>query len=255
MATQSESTTHKTSMMKPQMQRDAGTRKMKLSASQLQLCESEEELDEVTTIHQSCSNVARLLSGDTDHTDMTGLSSDSHTSFNNSFAEFDEDFFDVSLIDTELQKEALAEFEQQKQSQDGRTNTQEELLLLVEDDGLNTPDDAFDEEEHEELQLNDSQDLIEVSPGFNLPLVGSRETWKAIRDGRITITKCCSCQEDLTCIDDADLVVCCDCWVVSPVDQSIAGGTPNGTSSTRRVGMGVKTDDMQEWITAQQRSN
>jgi hypothetical protein len=223
--------------------------------SQLKRQDSSDELDDVT-IHKLCSDFAMLLSGDTEHTDKTGcLSNDSATSFDSFAGEeeeqevVDNDFFDVSLIDTELQKEALAEFEeQQKQrtSQDAANlnGAQEQLL----DAGLtNTQED-----EYEELQLNDSLDLIEVSPGFNLPLTGSKGTWKAIRDGRITITKCCCCQEDLTCIDDADLVICCDCWVFSPVDQSIAG-TPSDTP--RGVGMGVKIDDMKEWIIAQQRSN
>jgi hypothetical protein len=91
---------------------------------------------------------------------------------------------------------------------------------------------------------------IEVAPGIELRLRGSKETWAAIKESRITVTSCCCCLTELHCIEDSDLVVCPDCWVVSPVDQSIGGIPIEGDSneSDPRVGLGVKVEDTIRWL-------
>lgn len=86
--------------------------------------------------------------------------------------------------------------------------------------------------------------MIEVAPGVKLPLRGSDETWKAIEDGRVTITTCIACQIELHCLEDAQLVACPNCTMLSPVDQT------NQEDSTARfgVGVGVKLEDVIRWI-------
>jgi hypothetical protein len=91
---------------------------------------------------------------------------------------------------------------------------------------------------------------IEVAPGIELRLRGSKETWAAIKECRITVTSCCCCLAELHCIEDAELVVCPDCWVVSPVDQSI-GGIPiegDNNESDPSVSLGVKVEDTIRWL-------
>ena len=87
---------------------------------------------------------------------------------------------------------------------------------------------------------------IEIAPGIKLPLRGSEETWKAIEEGQITVTNCVSCQQELHCVLDAQLVVCPDCTILSPVDQSYHYA---GTSADRYgVGLGIKPEDVVRWI-------
>ena len=69
-------------------------------------------------------------------------------------------------------------------------------------------------------QSENEYDIIEVAPGISLPLKGSNETLEAIYDGRVTIARCCCCRLHLHCIDVADLVICPDCYVLSPIDIS-----------------------------------
>ena len=88
--------------------------------------------------------------------------------------------------------------------------------------------------------------MIQVQPGIKKPLRGSDETWKAIEDGRVTITCCVSCQIDLNCVEDAELVVCPDCTMISPVDQT----TDAGSNRNHRygVGVGIKPEAIRDWI-------
>jgi hypothetical protein len=197
-----------------------------------------EDMDE-QTLNTICEKFSDLLSGETtNHTAPTvscSLEESGAPFFNGeeSFTTFGEESFnmrrtsdfDVKAIDYDLQKEEMEKFEQQKRLNDG-----------------------------------DDEDLIEVSPGCHLPLRGSEETWKAIMSGKVTITRCACCEEDLTCVEDAQLVVCCDCWVFSPVDQSIAGIPLEEETDeewftrnkSRGVGLGVKANDIIEWISSQQ---
>jgi hypothetical protein len=115
---------------------------------------------------------------------------------------------------------------------------------------------AQDHSLNSEMGLLESQNTsidrtirIEVAPGIELRLRGSKETWAAIKECRITVTSCCCCLTELHCIEDAELVVCPDCWVVSPVDQSIGGIPIEGDSneSDPSVSLGVKVEDSIRW--------
>ena len=122
------------------------------------------------------------------------------------------------------------------------------------DDICDHPNDYLDSTPHTE------NSMMEVAPGVNVPLRGSTETWHAIKDGRVTVTTCCACQLELYCIEDAEFVICPDCWVVSSVDQTV-GGIPlenedicesdgEKKPASRGVGLGVKAVDVVEWLEA-----
>jgi hypothetical protein len=208
--------------------------------SKSQVRDSFQDLDE-QTLHTMCKNVCDLFSGETTQHTASTVSccslEESCTAFFNSeesFTEFGEESFDmrrtsefdISTIDFDLQKEEMEKFELQKKRSDG-----------------------------------DDKNLIEVFPGRCLPLRGSEETWKAIMAGYITITRCTCCEEDLTCVEDTHLVICSDCWVFSPVDQSIAGISLEETEEEwhirdelRGVGLGFKAKDILEWMNSQQKA-
>ena len=83
---------------------------------------------------------------------------------------------------------------------------------------------------------------IEVAEGVNLPLCGTNETWSAIYDGRINVARCICCRANLYCIDKAELVVCPDCMIVSPVEDVVV----TSTDGKRWVGLGFKPKDVME---------
>ena len=78
-----------------------------------------------------------------------------------------------------------------------------------------------------------------------MPLRGAQETWAAIGEGKITITNCLTCQIELNCLDDALMVICPDCTMISPVDQ--AGGGP-ANAANHGVGVGVKPEEVIKWL-------
>jgi len=100
--------------------------------------------------------------------------------------------------------------------------------------------------------------MLEVVPGVSLPLKPVSETWKAIKQGQITSTKCIQCQEDLTCGGDLRLVICGDCWTINVVDQSSASdnhdiGEDSDDSlpldpNKDHVGLGVKNREIVAWM-------
>jgi hypothetical protein len=94
--------------------------------------------------------------------------------------------------------------------------------------------------------------LIELAPGVEKVLRSPKETWEAIRDGKTILTECFSCRAKLHCIEDAEFVVCPDCHVASPVEQSI-GGVPldcDGPEASfcNGIVLGVKEKDVVEWL-------
>jgi hypothetical protein len=66
--------------------------------------------------------------------------------------------------------------------------------------------------------------IVEVLPGEFVSLRGSVETWEAVQAGKVTGTICTYCRLALVCIEDADIVMCPGCRVISPVDGGGGGG-------------------------------
>jgi hypothetical protein len=140
------------------------------------------------------------------------------------------------------------------------------------------PDQGEEECEEEEYcdlkEIDDGEILIEVAPGVRMSLKTPEATWSAVLEGRITVTACTTCGCELTCADDAQVVICTDCWVFSPVDQSIITRTsisssewlqeesalsslhsPEGRgdsiSTVGSIDIGIKTEDIFEWLESQ----
>jgi hypothetical protein len=79
--------------------------------------------------------------------------------------------------------------------------------------------DSFSSDEDEK-----GRTIVEVIPGEFVPLRGTVETWEAVQAGEVTGTICIYCQLALVCIEDADLVMCPGCRVISAVDGGGGGG-------------------------------
>jgi hypothetical protein len=105
----------------------------------------------------------------------------------------------------------------------------------------------------------ESLNLLEVAPGIMLPLKPIQETWSGIREGRINITICIQCQDELTCVDDLRFVVCGDCWTLNPVDRRQQQRPGNGDDDDDDddipldptkdfIGLGVKNTDIVAWM-------
>lgn len=153
---------------------------------------------------------------------------------------------DTSLFDVDEQMKELGFFEEQQKQ---RATEAREIV------GLDPQEHDRDESEQdysnsEELD-NEGEDMIEVSPGVDMPLRRSFETWQAIMDGRVIVTKCYSCTSELGCIDDVELVICADCCVFNLIDQNIASVSLKRDQTSRvvrGVGIGVKLEDIVEWM-------
>jgi hypothetical protein len=94
--------------------------------------------------------------------------------------------------------------------------------------------------------------LISLAPGVEKPLRSPSEIWEAIRDGKTTVTACSECTAELHCIHDVELVICPDCWIASPIEQSVGGISlefeETEDSGCNGVAIGVKARDVIEWL-------
>jgi hypothetical protein len=89
--------------------------------------------------------------------------------------------------------------------------------------------------------FNEPRAEVEISPGFYLPLRGSRETLWAIQHGQIATTTCV-CGLALHCVQDAAFVLCPECRVIGPMDYH-----GNSSSLPEGVGLGFKPEQLVEW--------
>lgn len=82
-----------------------------------------------------------------------------------------------------------------------------------------------------------SQISVEVSPNVFMDLRSAMETLRAVESGRAICVTCVQCQGTLKCVPDAELVMCPDCRITSPMclEDDIPGRTPR-----RGVGLGLK---------------
>jgi hypothetical protein len=64
---------------------------------------------------------------------------------------------------------------------------------------------------------------IEISPGFSLPLRGSQETLRAVRQRQIATATCLCCGESVHAIQDAAMIICPTCRTIVPFDDSPSG--------------------------------
>jgi hypothetical protein len=90
-----------------------------------------------------------------------------------------------------------------------------------------------DDEEEERYQALE----VEVAPGEYMQLRGSAETLKAVESGKACIVTCLVCEANLWCVSDADLVLCPDCRIFSPLSSQ---QTSQPWSRRGGVGLGAK---------------
>ena len=79
--------------------------------------------------------------------------------------------------------------------------------------------------------------MIEVSPGFSLPMCGTKETMQALHLDRIVHVECTSCSVFLACINTAYMVLCPGCRSVSPIETS-------GCNMSPTLGLGLRVEDI-----------
>jgi hypothetical protein len=60
---------------------------------------------------------------------------------------------------------------------------------------------------------------VELLPGHFVPLIGSDETWQAFCADNVIDIECSSCQTFLYCKNTAEMVLCPECRMVSPIDN------------------------------------
>ena len=72
-------------------------------------------------------------------------------------------------------------------------------------------------EEEQDNNASSTRSQIEVAPGHYMPLRGSAETMAAVESGMARTVICMVCQATLLCVPDAELVVCPDCRLLSPL--------------------------------------
>ena len=75
---------------------------------------------------------------------------------------------------------------------------------------------------------------------------GRAETWAALEDGNVTVSKCVACQQELYCVMDAMLVACPYCTIVSPVAEQTMGSHDEEIARSG-VGVGLKMDAVAQW--------
>jgi hypothetical protein len=78
---------------------------------------------------------------------------------------------------------------------------------------------------------------VEVAPGKYMLLRGSAETVEAVESGKASVVSCFACEAALWCVPDADLVLCPDCRILSPIDSK-----PSSQHGVGGVGLGMKVD-------------
>jgi hypothetical protein len=84
---------------------------------------------------------------------------------------------------------------------------------------------------HHQQRSTTSTITIEVQPGLSLPLRGKDETLSAIANNFCTKVHCMACTMELTCIANAEYVLCPVCKSISPIEN-------NHTAPSFGVGLG-----------------
>jgi hypothetical protein len=79
--------------------------------------------------------------------------------------------------------------------------------------------------------------MIEVAPGFSLPMCGTHETMHALHLDRIVHVECKYCSVFLACINTAYMVLCPGCRSVSPVEAV-------GYNMSPTLGLGLRVEDI-----------
>lgn len=85
--------------------------------------------------------------------------------------------------------------------------------------------------------------MIAVAPGLVLPLISAHDQLQEVLEGRVVVTECSCCHQELTCSEDAEYLLCEDCMVCSPIDERVIRQRV-GAFSRRGVCVGHRTKDL-----------
>ena len=161
----------------------------------------------------------------------------------------------------DIMSKTTNEEEKQEEAEMKKTTT----ATMAKDDTKDTSDsDDFHQSIIVKNDDHTQNNTVEVAPGIHLPLKTPLETWAAVEEGRVTVTTCNHCKVELTCSDDAHLVMCVDCWVFSPVDQTTTAFIEGDLTASQTldykniekgcVSVGIQTEEIFEWIAIQEAS-
>jgi len=87
-----------------------------------------------------------------------------------------------------------------------------------------------------------ARSLVEIAPGYSVPLIGSEETWDAYCEKSVRSLDCTVCRTFLFCADAASMVLCPICRNVGPVVVSDEDND-NSNSSYPKAGETSSSSD------------
>lgn len=172
-------------------------------------------------LDRSCVSLHRLEADITDATD--------------DLTDFSEHQFDGHLVfDFDEQQRALDTSRSARRDEDGNDNS--------DDDSFALPLEA------QPVPANSRK--IPISPDISVALRGASESWRAIRNGSTTAMTCGGCKTRLHVVEDAEYVVCPDCWMVGPVEETIGGIAfeLDGGCDKYGLGLGLPEKDIVRWV-------
>jgi predicted RNA-binding Zn-ribbon protein involved in translation (DUF1610 family) len=139
-----------------------------------------------------------------------------------------EDMSDFSMSESQFHGQIFFDFDEQQRALD----------LFNNGDSDDTDEDSsFQAPQPVEPTPTPSSSAgnVEVAPGVFVSLRVAAETWQAIKYGCTTQTTCQNCQADLHVIEDAEHIVCPDCWMIGPSRSRSSlpqrGSTPSGSEA------------------------
>jgi hypothetical protein len=80
----------------------------------------------------------------------------------------------------------------------------------------------------------DTAVIVQIAPGVQAPLRGTKETYQAISKDFYSNVTCFGCSLEMCCIADAAYIVCPECKVISPLEGCVFEG-----KEIRRRGLGL----------------
>jgi len=159
---------------------------------------------------------------------------------------------DVSMIQQEQQQELHQHY--QRQSLLPQTNPQStsrtlystnrsditirDRRITLQQQPPPPPPQQYNNSTHSAAIVNDNPH-IEVAPGVKMEVRGADETLRAIHGGYAIIAICSCCQVKLRCVPDAEVVVCPDCRVLTPLVTDYSKTKNNNISFAQKRGIGL----------------
>jgi hypothetical protein len=104
-------------------------------------------------------------------------------------------------------------------------------------------------------RLSNSRDpgtvMVEIEPGWFVPLIGTTDTWVAYWSGSVVDQSCMGCNEFLLCSVRSTLVICPVCRIISPVASEIDETSEPTKPFDCLLGLGLTVSLIEERINCQ----